>query len=217
MTKITIITADIIDSRQTLTNQSYFVEQLEKFQHPQIITPFSLSRGDELQGIIAGWLEEPGIIRKLRYHCRPLKLKIGIGLGRIAREQIQKDSWKMNGPAFHRARAALEQSKKSKENLTIVKTGIDQFDELINCIWLLIDTLQGNWTDKQWEAVHTYEKSGTYEEAAKILNISMQNVEKRCKAAQWKQIKQSENILGKIEMYLDKIHPSVGENTEFTH
>jgi len=208
--KITVITADIINSRKNMQFSVNLMERLNKIKHLEIISPFSLSRGDEIQGVIKGWLGAPEIVRYLRYRCRPLQIRVGIGIGSIEEELIQINSWQMNGTAFHLARTALEQVEKLKGITTVIKTGVTEFDEFINCIWLMVDTVQKKWTDKQWEAVHVYEESGTYEEASKVLGITMQNVEKRCKAAQWKQLKHAENTLAKIQTYLEKFHPLGG-------
>lgn len=83
MKKITIITADIVNSRKHYGIVNSIVDKLIGIQHPNLITPFSMSRGDEIQGVTGGWLTNPEIIRRLRYLCRPLGLRIGIGLGLI--------------------------------------------------------------------------------------------------------------------------------------
>ncbi|MDA8233237.1 MAG: SatD family protein [Clostridia bacterium] len=202
MRKITVITADIIDSRNHPNFEKSLSAKLAKLDHPAIISTFSISRGDEIQGITEGWLTAPEIIRYLRYHCRPLKLRIGIGFGAIEDDEIEKSSWLMNGPPFYLARTALEEVQKLRDTLTLIKTGESEFDKFVNCIWLLIDTIQDRWTDEQWEAVHIYDSNGTYEEASKQLGISMQNVQKRCKAARWNQINQAEKILKEIQSYL---------------
>ncbi|TEB07426.1 hypothetical protein Psch_00979 [Pelotomaculum schinkii] len=210
MKRITVVTADIINSKKNTEFLDATIERLKFLKLPSIITPFSVSRGDEIQGVIEGWLKYPEIIRYLRYFCRPLQIRVGIGIGFIEEELIRDDSWKMNGNAFYLARAALEDVEKIKGALTITKTGTNEFDAFINCIWLLIDAVQKKWTVKQWEAVNEYEQSGTYEEASKALGISMQNVEKRCRAAQWKQLKHAEKTLSKAQAYLEKFHPSTG-------
>lgn len=217
MKNITVITADVIGSKKYGKLQYNLMESLNKLKkHPAIIVPFSISRGDEIQGVLDGWLKAPEIIRNLKYTCRPMNLRIGIGFGSEEEENIRPSSWEMNGPAFYHARSALEELDRQKGYYSIIKSGISDFDNFINCIMLLVDTIQNKWTDKQWEAVQVYEEKGTYEEAAKFLNISMQNVEKRCKAANWKQLKRAETILAKTESYLKKFHHKDGEKVNFT-
>lgn len=212
MKKITVVTADIINSRRSNEIVDSLAKKLEDFKHDELITPFSMSRGDELQGVINGWLIAPEIIRNLRYHCRPLELRIGIGIGLIEKHRINENSWSMNGPAFHHARMALKETEKNKGITTIIRTEVKELDKFLNCIWLLIDTKQAEWTDKQWEAIQVYDSIGTFEDASTILGISMQNVEKRCRAARWKQIRQAEDTLKQLQFYLEKYHPYKGEN-----
>ncbi|MDA8229081.1 MAG: SatD family protein [Desulfitobacterium hafniense] len=214
--KITVITADIIESRKNPDYNKQLTDELLKLRHPGIISPFSISRGDEIQGVVEGWLMQPELIRNLRYICRPCRLRIGIGIGFTGPELINSNSWSMNGPAFHLARSAVEEAHKLKGSSTVIKTGMDEFDSFINCICLLIDTIQKKWTDEQWEAVQAYEKWGTYEEASKYLDIAMQNVQKRCKAANWKQLSEAENTLKNVQSFLESLHPLKGENDNFT-
>jgi hypothetical protein len=72
------------------------------------------------------------------------------------------------------------------------------------------------WTDKQWDAVHFYESEGTYESASKILQIAAQNVEKRCKAANWIQLKHAENTFEKIQNFIEEYHLLEYENSKIT-
>jgi hypothetical protein len=191
------------------------MQKLNELQHPALISPFTLSRGDEIQGVLDGWLRAPEIVRRLRFACRPLELRIGIGIG-IQEEPIEANPWEMDGPAFHRARAALDGAKSKKGPSTNVRTGSPELDEIINCIWLLIDMRQRKWTDKQWEAVQAYEKYATYEEASKNLKISLQNVQKRCRAADWPQLKAAEKTLAGTELYAARFNLAEGETDHFT-
>lgn len=215
MRKVTVVTADIIESRSAGNYKQFLRRKLNELQHPALLSPFTLSRGDEIQGVLDGWLRAPEIVRRLRFACRPLELRIGIGIG-IQKEPIEANPWEMNGPAFHRARVALDDAKSKREASTNVRTGSPELDEIINCIWLLIDTRQRKWTNKQWEAVQAYEKYATYEEASKKLGISLQNVQKRCRAADWPQLKAAEKTLAGTESYAVRFNLVEGETGHFT-
>lgn len=71
-------------------------------------------------------------------------------------------------------------------------------DEAINSLLFLIDSFQTEWTDAQWEAIYYYEKEGTYQKAAEKFNIAFQNVEKRCKAAKWKEVELAETPINNL-------------------
>jgi hypothetical protein len=198
MRKITVLTADVIDSRKAGLDQDALTRSLNKLAHPALLVPFAVSRGDEIQGVMSGWLSAPQLVRMLRWRCRPNKLRVGIGIG-YHDGGLEADPWKLSGTAFFRARQALESIGTCKDPATRVVTGEDGMDTLINSVWLLLDTLISRWTPGQWEAVMTYEQAGTYATAAKILGVAAQNVQKRCKAAHWHQIRQAEQGLSQAE------------------
>ncbi|MEW6182983.1 MAG: SatD family protein [Bacillota bacterium] len=205
MQRITVITADVIESKNAGDYKRSLTQKLSELRHPMLLSRFSLSRGDEIQGVLSGWLRAPELIRQLRFACRPLKLRVGIGVGANA-GPVDADPWSMDGPAFHLARSALDNEKRNKKPSTCIRTGSAQLDDILYCIWLLIDSRQNRWTDKQWEAVQAYERYRTYEEASKNLHIRLQNVQKRCHAADWHQLKLAEKTLSKLELYADRFN-----------
>lgn len=213
MRKITVLTADVIDSRKAGLDQDALTHSLNELAHPALLVPFAVSRGDEVQGIMSGWLSAPQLVRMLRWQCRPHTLRIGIGIG-YHDGPFEVDPWKLSGPAFFRARKALESIAATKDPATRVVTEEDGMDTLINSVWLLLDTLMSGWTPGQWEAVMTYEQAGTYDAAAKILGVAAQNVQTRCTAAHWQQIHQAEQSLPQVEGLL--YHPKRSETEDIT-
>jgi hypothetical protein len=207
MNTYTVITGDIINSRQHNLSSKQLQEKIGSLKYPDLmVTPFKALKGDEIQGVIRGFLPVPQILRRLRYCIYPYKVRLGIGVGKIEQGLDRGNSWEMNGPAFYRAREALNQLKDNNLNYNVTKinSGNQKLDLALNTILLLIDTLQSSWTDSQWEAVYYYEKLGTYKKAAEKLNIAFQNVEKRCNAANWRQIDLAErNIKKFIELQGD--------------
>lgn len=199
MNMYTVITADIIDSRKSNVSFEELEKKLNTFDYPsEVVTPFKILRGDEVQGLYKGILPTPQILRRLRYLFYPFQLRIGIGLGEIEKGLDKDSSWQMNGPAFYQARAALDQIK-ADNDFTLTKiNSIYNVDLSINTILLLIDTIQKKWTNSQWDAIHVYEDLGTYKKAGKKLGIAFQNVEKRCNAADWKQVEKAESNINNI-------------------
>ncbi|NMB25749.1 MAG: hypothetical protein GX986_09470 [Firmicutes bacterium] len=193
--KITVITADIIQSRAKGHAVASLPERLSELKHSQLLAGFAMSRGDEIQGVLSGWLTAPEVIRLLRYTCRPLHLRVGIGLG-VHEGRLERNPWDLTGPAFFGARSALDDLKRSRRVKTKVVTGgANELDRLLNAIMLLLDTVEMNWTEAQWEAVHVYEALGTYAAAGDKLGVAAQNVHKRCQAAHWNAVREAENAL----------------------
>ncbi len=188
----TVLTADVIDSRHQEAVVAEKKAKLQELTDENLITPFTFSRGDEIQTVLAGVVSSPGILRKLRYFCRPLQLRIGIGVGRITSGLMATSSWEMNGPAFHRARQALDEMEQNRHWRTRLVSGDPGLDQMVNTLFTLYDVIQSRWTDPQWEGVMLYEEAGSYQEAAKQLGVAFQNVEKRCRAARWWALRETE-------------------------
>lgn len=206
---VTVITADIIRSREAGDLLAALPSKVAAITHPLLMTTFSLSRGDEIQAVCRGPLQAPELVRQLRFACLPLRLRIGVGVGEIESSEPgmpgvagARDgsitSWDMNGSAFTRAREALESLGKGTVPRTAARCGDPLLDEAANAIWALSDAIQRRWTRAQWEAIDRYERLGTYEAAGRALGIALQNVQKRCKAASWPAVRQGEEALRRL-------------------
>ena len=203
--KITVITADIVSSRDLGFDQDLLKQKIEAVNSalPELLVPFRVSRGDEIQGIMKGWLSSPAILRRLRYYLRPIALRIGIGLG--FSDAIVNSSWDMNGIPFYRAREALDQNKASGAFMTLLKSGQAGIDQVANALLILLDSIRGAWSDEQWEAVHKYEQLGTYALAGEAIQISAQAVHKRCRHARWDEFRVGESALAEIGGLLEAL------------
>ncbi|NLZ44379.1 MAG: hypothetical protein GX894_05935 [Clostridia bacterium] len=208
----TVITADVIDSRRQAIKVEEKKSAIAAIAYPGLLTPFTISRGDEIQAVLEGVVLPLDLVRRLRYLCRPLALRIGIGIGRITSGLGSKTSWEMNGPAFFRSRRALEEVKKERRAFTSLQTGDPEFDRLAGALLLLIDTIISRWTGAQWEAVMIYEEKGVYQKAAEVLGIAYQNVEKRCRAARWWAVQKAESALAAAVRELPRHHLIMGDN-----
>lgn len=217
---VTVITADIVRSREEPGYIRDLPSKLGGLTHPLLITPFSISRGDEIQAVCRGVLEAPELVRWLRYVCRPLKLRVGLGVGDIESGRESTSSWDMNGSAFIRAREALERLKQprggktprardsSTARITSVSSGDPVADYIAQAMFGLIDAIQARWTSEQWEAVHKYELLGTYKAAGEALGIAFQNVQKRCRNARWTQVREAELALKALGELLKREYSS---------
>lgn len=170
-----------------------------------IRTDVCSSRGDEIQVLCSNIENITEVIRKLRYYFRQLNLRVGIGIGEISTE-ISQNSWDMNGVAFFRAREALDiVNKEDKMRMTYIISPNEELDFIINSMYMLMDSIIGEWTISKWEAVHAYEKYNNYELAGNHLDKTRQAISNSCKNAYFEKIKRSEYDIKKlIENYLIK-------------
>ncbi len=198
MNRIAVLTADIIDSKRASRIDLQLKPQLSRLNYPFLATPFALFRGDEIQGVCTDAAQLPRLIRELRYYCRPFRVRLGVGIGTAEENEFAASSWEMNGEAFFLARNALDYLSKNKFPGTCFRTNDPLLDLALNTVYRLLDAIIVNWTEAQWEAVHSYQHFGTYIRTAEVLGIARQNVQKRCYAAKWNEIRQAEESVSKL-------------------
>ncbi len=199
------ITADIIDSRSFLgrgkpAQLSELRERLEEIRDPDTVMPFAVFRGDEIQGLFQLNPRFAQMIRHLRYACRPLKLRVGIGIGSIDEQDrpASDNPWESTGEAFFFAREALDPLKREKRPGTRLRCADGLLQNTVNVVFELLDAHLQKWTNRQWEAVHSYESHGTYARAGQSMGIALQNVSKLCQKAHWRSITHAEQFLGQL-------------------
>ncbi len=193
-----VITADIIHSRRrqnAAARAEAGLAALNDRYRDQLTAPFTLYRGDEIQGALCGSVDIARVLRHLRYHCLGLMLRVGVGRGAITGGLDKEYAWQMDGSAFHYSREALEKIKKKREPATRFAGEDEELWSTVNAFCSLIDSIESRWSAKQWQAVDAYERRGTFEAAALELGISPQNAAKRCQAAGWKAVAEAERFL----------------------
>ncbi len=193
-----VITADIIQSRRrrdAAAQAEAGLAALNARYRDQLTAPFTLYRGDEIQGALCGSVDIARALRHLRFFCLGLMLRVGVGRGAITGGLDKEYAWQMDGSAFHYSREALEKIKRRREPATRFAGKNEALWSTVNAFYGLIDSIESRWSEKQWQAVDAYERGGTFEIAARELEISPQSVAKRCRAAGWKAVAEAERFL----------------------
>ncbi|MFP4461921.1 MAG: SatD family protein [Thermotogota bacterium] len=193
-----VITIDVISSKKERLFSQAIREKLSKLDVKRYDFAPALSRGDEIQCLVAKGENPFSVIREIRFVLLPFKLKIGIGIGEIEIPKVIRDSWDLSGEAFFNARDALEHLKGSDETCVELISGSAIKDLAINSSLILMNVLMNDWTPTQFNYVMSYERFGTYERASTALKVSSQNIHKACKRANWDIIKETEKNLDKL-------------------
>jgi len=189
---------DVINSKKERLISQTIREKLSKLNDQGFEFAPALSRGDEIQCVVASDKNPFSVIRAIRFALLPYKLKIGIGIGEIEIPEAVRDSWDLSGEAFFRAREALEDLSGSDETCLKLSSGLSTKDLAINSILTLMNLIMNDWTITQFNYVMAYERYGTYENSAEALNVSSQNIHKACKRAKWDVVKQIEGNLNQL-------------------
>lgn len=160
-----VLAGDVIGSKQLPPGyMAGLPARLDKFsslEKEHLASPLALDRGDEVQGVLRDPQEAPALLRRLRHDLRPIRLRVGIGVGPLRPLPVPANPWAIEGEAVLRAREAMTELKETaRHRFTLCRTGQKEDDLLLNTIWQLVDALQQDWSGGQWDAVQTAARAG---------------------------------------------------------
>lgn len=196
--KYTVIIGDIIDSRKISDRkkfQSVFKETLEninvKYQE-DLAAKFSITLGDEFQGLLKSKKNILNIIFDIEMALWPTKLRFGVGIGEISTEISYYNTAEIDGSAYHRARKMIDllkskegQHSKRTANILIASNKENlEIDNILNSVLSVTTALKSKWTIRQAEIIDTYLKSeeNQYQTASK-LKIGQSSISKALSSA----------------------------------
>ncbi|MFZ3217273.1 MAG: SatD family protein [Candidatus Acidiferrales bacterium] len=194
-----VLLADVIGSRAQRDLRALLSQRLAQASRAHlrarfIRLPYSVTAGDEFQTIVRGYGCLPELILDLRERLRPLRLRVGIGIGRVP-GRLQAPVNRLGGEAFQLARAGLEGLKSGAGNkfevLTAFRSRDAAFDSTANLIYALHDTLLLKITAKQWETMEVFRKKRRLEAAARALCLDASTVSRNLKRGYFWQLQQT--------------------------
>jgi hypothetical protein len=163
--------------------------------------PYSVTAGDEFQTVTRDLPSIPAVILDLRKALRPLALRIGVGFGLIS-DRIQPPVNRLGGEAFQRARRAIEYIKTRGlfkfDVLTAFESHSAGFNNTINLIYGLHDTLVLKITEKQWKTIEEFLERPTLEQTAKRLKLDASTVSRNLKRGYYWQLSETVKVAGSL-------------------
>ena len=195
----------VLGSKLRLATQAHLAEQ-------RIRLPYAVTAGDEFQTVAHDLTEIPGLVFDLRRRMRPLRLRMGIGVGRVS-DPLRGPVNQLSGQAFALARLAIEQAKegraRSQQN-TRFQSENAQFDLVANLIYSLHDALVGEVSEKQWKTVDAYLAKGRVDRTARALQINASTASRNLSRSHFRQSLETIEVLKKIISWsFPELHASV--------
>lgn len=181
-----VITADInksreIEDRAQLQERIHTAIKLVNEQFAEFIAvPFSVTLGDEWQGLLKTIGKSYEIVAAFREALGEISVSFGIGAGEIGTPIYARTS-EMDGEAFLRSRSALEIAKK-KNRLVVFAAADEKTDLLLNALCALLDNLRDWWTDRQREKIMLYKKYKNETKVAEALGVTQGDINQAIKA-----------------------------------
>jgi hypothetical protein len=161
--------------------------------------PYTITAGDEFQTIATELAWVPALLLDLRAALQPLPLRIGVGIGEVA-DRLQPPVNRLTGQAFQFARRGIDNVKASGlfkfAVLTAFASHNEQFDQTINLLYGLHDTLVSQITAKQWQTIRQFLDQPALEQTAKRLKLDASTVSRNLKRGYYWQLSETAKAAG---------------------
>lgn len=210
------IIGDIVDSKKIANRnevQSKYkeaIENINKKYNEDIEAKFSISLGDEFQGLLKTGENVINIITDIELALHPVKIRFGIGVGDVNTNINKESTFEVDGSAYHRARKMIGSIEDKKNRNTesysniLISSSDDKvdIDELLNTILSVSSALKSKWTDRQIEIISAYlENEKNQYQTASALNISQPSVYKSLNKSRYYTY---EAAMDKVSEYLSR-------------
>lgn len=141
----------------------------------EIASKFLLTLGDEFQGLLHSVRESYRLVRRFQDLMAPVQFSFGIGVGTLS-TPLKPEALGMDGEAFHRARSALDNAKRSKRDIlyNLESPSLD----LLNALIGLVEHERHRMTKRQRQILLLFDETGHQETVARRLRISQPAVSK---------------------------------------
>ncbi|MDD4541660.1 MAG: SatD family protein [Eubacteriales bacterium] len=219
--KYVAIIGDIVDSKRLkdrkATQQKYkdILSDVNLKYSEDIAAKFSITLGDEFQGLLKNRSNIMKIISEIEMAMSPVEMRFGIGIGDINTDINFDNSREIDGTAYHRARRMIEEVKGIRSQhagrdaslMICSEDENEEIDELLNSILSVCTALKSKWTERQKEIIQAYllNEENQYK-AAKYLDIGQSSVSKALNNARFYSFKAA----------LDNVNSFLGREGEGT-
>ncbi len=207
----TAVIGDIKDSKHSKDRRAVQVrlgQVLDGINHQyqaELASKFMITLGDEFQGLLKTGSAVISIIDQIEREMYPVRIRFGIGVGKITTNINFDLPLGADGPAYYNARAMITELKafekkkmESKNNVQISIQDYADCSEMMNTIFSLLEVVKEEWTFRQVEIMNAYLRSGTQAAAAEILGINQSNVQKALAASNFYTYRKALEFISKM-------------------
>lgn len=205
------IIGDIVGSRRLKDRQAVqarfekVLDAVSSNYETDLASKFMITLGDEFQGLLKAGSQTMSIIDRIEREMHPVKVRFGIGVGKITTAIHFEMPLGADGPAYYNARAMINEIKASESRKMAPRTNVQisiqdhpEHSEVLNTIFSLLTVIKERWTHRQLEIINAYLQSGTQEKAAEKLNVRQENVQKSLSAANFYTYWQTLEFISKV-------------------
>lgn len=196
-----------LDARRAV--QAHLKEVLDTINrvYPEdLASSFMITLGDEFQGLLKTGASAIYMIDRIEREMYPVRLRFGLGVGKITTDIDSNMPLGADGPAYYNARRMIDELKASEKKKMESKTNIKievqdnaELSELLNTLFALLTAVKETWTARQVEIINAYlQGGGTQKDAARVLNINQSNVQKSLASAHFYTYRKAVESVAKV-------------------
>lgn len=196
-----------IDQRSQVQNKLRLVlEEVNEKYDSEIASKFTITLGDEFQGLLSKGAKTMDIITEIEMKMHPVKIRFGVGLGAITTALNKEISIGADGPAYYLARDAVEfikaNEKKKQTNTPDVRFQAEGDNQviimMINTVLSLLTVIKDTWSDRQREIIWDMAcHRDSQVDVAKRFNIKQPAVQKSLSKGKYYAYKDAMDTLGR--------------------
>ncbi|MHC5353062.1 SatD family protein [Myroides sp. LJL115] len=202
--KYTILMADIIDSRRVdqallITEFTDLVEYINEKYKMEILSPLTITLGDEFQGVIGDMVSCFKIIFSLEEfileHSLSLKLRYVVNFGDIDTEINPQVAYGMLGKGLSDTRELLNSLKTSSNRFKLLSYKDIISTKIINDLFFLYESYIDSWKPKDYKMVSEFLRGQNYKEVAHSLQIDNSSAWRRYKSLNIEEYKTAKELI----------------------
>lgn len=176
-----VLIGDLVNSRQLAQRDrvqrelSQLLESLSLAHTGAMVSPLTLTLGDEFQAV---WQRPAGlwqVIVGLQAGLFPVGVRLSLGLGTLATPINHQAALGMDGEAFWHARAGIDRMKQSGRRLAL--TGLSDYStQWSDPLLAVTDSMTRTWKANRWSILEGLLADESVPDIAARLSISVQAV-----------------------------------------
>lgn len=195
-----------INNRSEVQNKlNHVLGEINNKYITDISSKFIITLGDEFQGLLGNGANTMNIISEIERKMHPVKMRFGIGIGKITTAVNKEMALGADGPGYYKARSAIEYLKDNEKKKQAIASDIRFEVEsdnqataiLLNTISALMTAIKKSWSDRQREIIwDMLEHQDSQVDVADRLKISQPAVQKSFSAGNYYAYKDAMDTIG---------------------
>jgi len=196
-----------IDNRSEVQNKlKQVLEEINNKYKSDVSAKFIITLGDEFQGLLGNGINTIKIISEIERKMYPIKMRFGVGIGKITTEVNKEMALGADGPGYYKARNAIEYLKDNEKKKQAIAADIRFEVEsdnqattlMLNTISALMTAIKESWSDRQREIIwNMLEYQDSQIDVAKRLKIQQPAVQKSFSNGKYYAYKDALDTIGK--------------------